>query len=201
MKKLVIIFSLSLFALFLPHKANAQLLGVKGGIYTTHLSDLLEHHDISQNLGFQAGLAYNVDISPSFVIQPEVLYVQQKGKIKDGEGHLSDETFKLHYIQVPVNFQLGINLVLIRPFFQVSPYLQYALGSDFSGSYKMEDIRRLNGGIGVGGGVDLWKFQLNIRYYWGFNKIGKNGTGEGTVYENLANSRGRSLEFSVAMFF
>jgi hypothetical protein len=51
------------------------------------------------------------------------------------------------------------------------PYINYALGkSSKVGSW--DDINRFGYGIGLGAGVDVWRFQFNARYNWDFSKVG-----------------------------
>ena len=135
-----------------------------------------------------------------FTIQPELLYVQKNAKIVDDSGREDAQKFDLHLIQLPVSLQFGINLMVVRPYFQVVPYINYALAGNFTGGYKWSDVNRFNGGIGVGGGVDLWKFQLNIRYNWDFKKIGGKDVSD-PLYERYKLSKGRALEISLGLFF
>jgi hypothetical protein len=89
------------------------------------------------------------------------------------------------YLELPVSFQWGPDLLLFRPFVDVSPYIGYALVYDASfqvlGNVGAQlimnnkggwgNINRFEYGVGVGGGIEVWKFQLVCRYNWNFGSL------------------------------
>ena len=197
-KKILSIALLFAVSILLPHRAYSQL-GVKAGIYTTNYSDL-EGFKLSDNTGFHAGITYKFNILPVFTIQPDILYVEKKAKIAQEDALDNSHSFNLQFIQVPVSLQYGINLMLVRPYFQVVPYINYAIAGDFPEGLRWNDSKRLNGGIGLGGGVDIWKFQIGIRYNWDISKVG-GAESTDPIYERYSLSKGRALEISAAFFF
>ncbi len=201
MKKHLLVVAIVLFLVSLiPQRAEAQF-GIKAGIYTTNLSEM-DNFKVKNNVGFQAGLAYKIKVIPNIVLQPELLYVQKNATCQEKGNASNSEKLNLHYLQVPVALQFGLNMVWIRPYFQVVPYLAYNLGDNISNkSFKVDDINKLNGGIGVGGGVDLWNMQLSIRYNWDFNKMGEENASDAPLYKQYKVSKGRALEISLALFF
>ena len=197
----IIIAALSVAVLLVcaPKKASAQF-GVKAGIYTSHFSDIKDFK-LKNNVGFQAGVLYKMHVTPNFVIQPELLYVAKESKLeaKDGEATY-DGRYGLKYIQVPFGIQYGPNLVVARPFFQVVPFINYAIGkSNKVGSW--DDINRFGYGIGIGAGVDVWRLQFNARYNWDFNKVGDGEKGVKVNGSEWQASKARGIEFSVAFTF
>ncbi len=186
--------------IFAPKSANAQF-GVKGGVYLSNFSEV-KSFNVKNNVGFQAGVAYKLKLWNA-AIQPELLYVSRSANLE-----VCDKTpigaeggkYSLSYLQLPVSLQYGVNLVVARPFVQVVPYLNYALGK--SADVKWNDINRLSGGIGLGAGVDVWKLQFNIRYNWDISKIGdgKEATSK-LSYKEWQASKAKGFEFSLALFF
>ncbi|MBO7562882.1 MAG: PorT family protein [Bacteroidales bacterium] len=192
-------FVLALMLVAAPKKAVAQF-GVKAGLYTSQFSDIKDFK-LKNNVGFQAGVLYKLHVTPSIVVQPELLYVAKETKLesKDGDG-VGNGRYGMQFMQVPVSLQYGPNLVVARPFFQVVPYINYALGkSDAVGSW--DDINRFGYGIGLGAGVDVWRFQFNARYNWDFSKVGDGEKGVKVNGSEWKASKARGIEFSVAFTF
>jgi hypothetical protein len=101
---------------------------------------------------------------------------------------VDDRNTSIGYIEIPVDLQWGIKLPLLRPYISLTPYASYAVNSDVS----MSDIKKWDAGVGIGAGVDVWKFQLSVKYFWGFGKI-----------SNLHNSppvQNRNLMLSFGIF-
>lgn len=100
--------------------------------------------------GFLAGVAVNFDLPIGFAIQPEVQYMQ---KVMD-MGYLG--TWNLGFVEPGIGLQYGLDLMLLRPFVAVTPFLSIPTDKDMS----------LNYGVGVGGGLDIWRFQIHAQYKW-----------------------------------
>ncbi len=179
-------------------KANAQF-GVKAGTYTTNFNKLKDYK-LEDNTGYNLGVLYKLQITPMFAVQPELMFVSKNACIKD-PNTAQREKFDTQYLQLPVSFQYGLNLMVIRPFFQFVPYLTYAIDKDFTIHDDWSGMNRLNGGIGVGGGLDVWKLQLSLRYNWDFVRSGKNRESADPLYRQYRLSKGRALECSIAYIF
>lgn len=192
--------ALALMFVAAPKKAQAQF-GVKAGIYTSQFSDIKDFK-LKNNVGIQAGVLYKLHVTPSFVVQPELLYVAKEGKLeaKETGDPRQDGRYGLRSLQLPVGLQYGPNLVVARPFVQVVPYLSYAIGKGgLAGDW--DDLNRLAYGIGLGAGVDVWKFQFNARYNWDFSKVGDGEKGLKVAGSEWKASKARGIEFSVAFTF
>ena len=191
--------AVALMLVAMPKKASAQF-GVKAGIYTSHFSDIKDFK-LKKNMGFQAGVLYKLHVTPNFAVQPEFLYVAKESKLeaKDGEDTY-DGRYGLKYLQVPVGIQYGPNLVVARPFVQVVPYINYAIGKDKKVG-DWDDINRFGYGIGLGAGVDVWRLQFNARYNWDFSKVGDGEKGVKFNGSEWRASKARGIEFSVAFTF
>ena len=170
--------------------------GVKGGI------DFISMSRVSNYTGFTAGVAFSFDMPlRGMTIQPELNYVS-KGTMyrgKNPEGGSENARFRTDYIEVPVNFQFGLDLILLRPYLMVSPYIGYAVYKE-PGIVSWDNTNRFEYGIGIGGGVDFWKFQLQVKYNWNIGQLARDTDSidaEGPV--RMGNYRG--LEVNLVFFF
>jgi hypothetical protein len=113
---------------------------------------------------------------------------------------LASNEVQMDYIMLPVNLQFGIDLVLLRPFVVVSPYIQYAIQSGARlESQPIDDINRFDYGLGLGVGLDLWKLQIMGKYNWGLGKLkSANNT---TWNEKYENAKLQGFQLSVAFLF
>jgi hypothetical protein len=188
--------------------ASAQL-GVKFGLNFNSIKDVkIQNADatVSSRTGVNFGILYRWKLPLGFAIQPELLYTSKGGNVelKSKESSSLDEVdFKMNYLQVPLNLQFGADLVLLRPYVQVSPYIGYAFskGSDLK-EFKWENFNRCAYGIGLGGGLDIWKFQISGRYCWDLGTIGDFDLDDvPDQLKNLKDSKNKGFELSIALIF
>lgn len=171
--------------------AQAQLLrfGVKGG---ATFSKFDWNHPIDNNTiaGYQAGIMARVKIPLiGIAVQPELLY-----------SRVGNDFGKLGYLQVPVNLQWGVDLKVVRPFFQAGPYWGYAIDKSGDGDgdgFKLDNINRSDWGIGVGAGIDIINhIHVAFKYDWGFTNLVKNDAGVWT-----GSVKNRAFNLSIGYFF
>jgi len=145
---------------------NAQFkFGLKGGVNFDNfaMKDASNDLKLENSTGWQAGALLQIKIPGLGVaLQPELLYSATKAKVNDASN-------SIHYFEVPVNGQLKLNLLLLRPYLQAGPYFGYALKVD--GKAFKDKINKFDWGIGLGGGVEIWKLQLDARYSWGLQNV------------------------------
>lgn len=217
MKKILVlclaVFSLSIF----PAKAQVDL-GVKGSFnYTSlELGNTNLNQLIDSKSGYNVGLALRIDLPLGFAIQPEVTYSKTGSKMEMDLPLIGKQTLDvdLGCLEVPVGLQWGIQLGPVRPFVQCVPYLNFTLSNAVKlNSQKMKVEKNsdfwsdINGGIGVGLGLDVWKFQLSCRYKWDLGNIMNfDGKSFGDVAsEALSTMKDESkmsgVELSLAFFF
>lgn len=182
--------------------------GVKGGINFISMSRFEVGYiseSVSSYTGFNAGVAFSFDLPVrGMTIQPELNYVS-KGAMFRGDENIR---FRTDYIELPVNIQAGLDLILLRPFIMVSPYIGYAV-YNAPGFVEWNNINRFEYGIGIGGGIDFWRIQLQVKYNWNIGSLVKNikePSGSGTVGSSdlLGSVRGgnfRGLEVNLVFFF
>lgn len=209
MKKLFLVLSLFLAAGVSQAFAQGGF-GIKVGSTFNKMNNIKIgdsfNYNYKQSTGYSIGVLYKMNLIGGFAIQPELQYTMRKGtaeyEMPSGlDGVPTTSTFSLSYIQLPVSFQYGLDLMLIRPFVQVVPYIGYALakGSNLNDA-SWSDINRFSYGIGIGGGLDVWKLQINGRYCWDIGKSVKDYTLH-NVAETVKNGRSEGFELSLAYIF
>ena len=112
------------------------------------------------------------------------------------------------YLELPVSIQWGPDLLLFRPFLDVTPYIGFGLNNkadayiegalpSMTNKNDWSDINRWEYGLGVGIGIEIWKFQVIGRYNWNFGSLYSRETApEEFSMENMmrqAFSRGNNL--------
>ena len=101
--------------------------------------------------------------------------------MKKGEictGVIGDTSFPDRgYVELPVQLQLRIPLPVVRPYLFGEPFIGYALNlyskslQDEVKDFGKANIQRMEYGLGLGGGVDIWKIQVSARYFWNFGSL------------------------------
>lgn len=203
MKKLVLL-SLALFICAFSLRAQSGF-GVKAGFNFNSMSDLeynnIKESAIEKKTGFHVGVLYKINLPLGLALQPELLYSQKGGSINPTPACNTadyDGDFKMHYLQLPVNIQWGLDLMLFRPFIMVSPYLSYLLSKDSGMSGLKWDTNKLGYGIGLGAGMDIWKFQVTGKYNW---DLGKASEFKWDGAETFKGGKNRGFELSLAFIF
>ena len=189
MKKFIAAAALFLMSLSFGGKLSAGDFGLLGGANFCSASVAgVRAESMTQ---WHAGLAYKLNLPLGFHVQPALLY-NVKG------SNLSDTDFTVGYLELMASVQWGIDLILFRPFVDISPYVGYAVNNtgSLSSLWKKEG-NPLECGAGIGGGLDIWRFQLVARYNWNFGTLFK----DADVYDRLKDTRFRGVTLSLAYFF
>ena len=206
MKKLLVVFA----ALLLTSAAVSAKggFGITAGFNTNAAK--LNDVSLDSRYGWNAGLTYLANLPLGFSVQPSLLYTQKRGAVAlTGLGVLDKLTSGNVYqsigsVTVPVSVQWGPDLIVARPFLDVTPYVGYALtnklkavAADQEGVTKGE--KGLDYGIGLGAGINVWKLQAVVRYNWHFGTMGNLENFVGM--ETLKNTVYGGLSVNVAYFF
>ena len=143
-----------------------------------------------------------------FALQPSLLYQMKNSAI---EGVFAGEEkfdYRMGYLELPVSLQWGPDLLLFRPYLDVTPFVGYGLHNRLSGSFlgedrsfrnKWEGISRLEYGLGLGAGVEIWKIQVTARYNWNFGSLfdaGGNAPGASEIWNTAKESVLEGKNFS-----
>ena len=152
--------------------------------------------------GWNAGVVYSFDFPAGFSVQPSVLYSQ-----KSAELGISGMTHTLGSVDIPVSVQWGPNLIVARPFLDVTPYVGYSLVNNIKGSLAdfkavLKGKKSLDYGVGVGAGLSVWKLQAVVRYNWSFGAMDSLDGFSGKQVENLkSDGVYGGVSVNVAYFF
>ncbi|HIR33132.1 MAG TPA: PorT family protein [Candidatus Coprenecus merdigallinarum] len=216
-RKIAAVLALAAFLVASPHKAAGQdaaesilKIGVKGGINFTSMSRFelgYISESVSSYTGFNAGVAFSIDMPvQGMTLQPELNYVSKGATHRGPDGKM---LLRADFIEVPVNLQVGLDLILLRPYVMVSPYIGYAVLKE-PARVPWSDFNRFQYGVGIGGGVDFWRLQLQVKYNWNIGQLLKDNAGDSMISgtgsqespvrpAHMGNYRG--LEVNLVFFF
>ena len=176
--KRLLAFVAALFML-IPLVSAQSGFGIKGGMNFNTMSDMKPTDggliNVKARTGYHFGVMYKAKLPLGFALQPELLYINKNSRMEFGEHNSKDylsQDARLHYFQLPVGVQWGIDLVLFRPYLQFTPYIGYAISK--GGIYnkvRWDDLNRFEYGFGLGAGIEVWKIQLSGRYSWDLGKV------------------------------
>ncbi len=137
--------------------------------------------------GLAVGGFVTVQVTHGFAIEPEALYVQKGAKIKDTGG---SGKVKVPYFEIPVLAKLRIpprGGSIVSPHAYVGPALGFKAGCHASftiGTTSISDscdaatidvkIKSTDLSLVFGGGVDIGRALLDVRYDLGLSKIDDN---------------------------
>lgn len=204
MKKILIIAA----ALALSTSAFAQFT-IIGGLTTTSgkVSEAIKTENFSQ---FHAGVGYRLDLPLGFALLPSLQY-NVRGTYIGGDRLIDaiDLKFKHSYIELPVQVQWGFSILpaVLKVFAVGEPYVSYALniqaktggGNTWESIKDWGDIKRFHYGVGLGGGVELFKhLQVSARYIWDFAGSEFNIS---TVPQQIKNNKASGVKVSAAIIF
>ena len=200
MKKL---FALLLGILIISTSSFSQTrFGVKGGLNFMNASNITTDVNSTwkSQTGYQLGIALQFKIPViGLAIQPELLYSTIRAENSDSP--LNTNTINIDYITLPVNFELGVDMLVFRPFIVASPFISYAIqNSTRLEDQPFDDINRFDYGIGLGAGFDLWKLQIMGKYNWGLGKL-QSADATWDQAETYNNAKLQGFQLSVAFLF
>ncbi len=144
--------------------------------------------------GFQAGALLRASFAGIY-IQPELLYTQFKNEYTEGNQSV-DITKKRIDIPVAIGkkFLAGIAHAQIGPTF--SYYFEDDISFNQISNAKQDDF---NVGMHIGAGVEISKFLFDLRYEFGFGKVGSEFVSNNSSYRTEYSPK--LLNLSVAYLF
>lgn len=219
MKKVKLFIASCVALVCISATANAQHFVVKAG-FTSSQQDIsslitetiqLKGANIKDYNSFQIGAGYQTAPFAGITIQPEFVYNQKGSKISD------NVSWKISYLQVPVNIQWGIDLIIARPFLQVTPFVGYCVSNTLHKTKGAVDVsspeiqkildditkmpEKLEYGLALGGGIELAsRLQLTVKYAWNFGKVASYKEYTSKV-GNIGTNKARSLEVTLGYMF
>jgi hypothetical protein len=189
MRKCVLAAALILMSLCFAENLSAGNFGVFGGanFYTYKPKDI----GVKTLTQWNAGLAYKCNLPLGFQLHPTLMY-----SVKDATDANESLDLSVGYLELMASLQWGIDLILFRPFLDVSPYVGYGLNRWSGDRTIWNAMDKLDYGIGLGGGLQIWCFQLAARYNWSFG--GLNGA---KLDKSVSNADFSGVTLSLTYFF
>lgn len=154
---------------------------------------------------FHAGVAYKFDFGPFFTLQPELVYQGKASYVEHGGSTLYSRG---NYLELGVGAQVGVDLLALRPFLLLEPFIGVDLGAlnKFNGNVSQtlnEAKNKFEGGFGVGGGIELVNhIQISVQWFMNFGKLydpNKLIGAEMNSLNSLKNYQG--VKISLGLFF
>lgn len=188
--------------------------GVMAGF--TSSSSNAKNVSVSSIGQYHVGLTAKFPIAFGFALQPSVLYQAKGTKLSDANIHNFRLNAKVGYVEVPVQLQWGPDLVAFKPYIFAEPFVGYGLHSKVketeteettkNTSFSKSGLARWEYGLGLGGGIEVWRFQITAKYYWNFGSLysesGEMNNVGHTVKQAFKDGRNfNGITFSLVYFF
>lgn len=187
MKKIIAVVAFLAMTLAGASEISAQKYGVMGGANFTSMRSI----EKSSATGYYVGGTAQFKLPLGFSLQPSLIYSAKVSEV--GDNALDTFRMNVGYLELPVSVQWGPDLLVFRPFLDVTPYVGYALNTnirsvadevDLGGLNEIKDealaevkkgfgemVNKLEYGLGIGAGVEVWRFQVICRYNWNFGPL------------------------------
>lgn len=171
MKRILTLVAVLAATLLSASRAHAQF-GIVGGLTSSKTSFESAVSDVKNISLYHAGVTYKFDLGAGFAIQPSVIY-QVKGANLGYLDTAAEGDFKLKtgFIELPVGFQWGPDLMVFRPYVFAEPFIGYRITSSDRGTSSFSDWaaqskNRLEYGFGLGGGIEIAShLQLSVQWF------------------------------------
>lgn len=175
MKRLVAALAFFALALVGASEISAQKYGIIGGATFTSMQNI----EKSAKTGFNIGATAQLRLPLGFSVQPSLIYNSKAAQVG---GDALAASMNVGYLELPVSVQWGPDLLLFRPFLEVTPFVGYAVNSTFKtgvlnqatiikNEWNSFNMNRFAYGLGLGGGIEVWRFQVICRYNWNFGPL------------------------------
>ena len=204
MKRIITLVAVAAASLLMAVRAHAQF-GIVGGI-TSSTTDMTTAEDVKSMSLYHAGLTYKINLGAGFAVQPSVLY-QVKGANLGELNTASSDDFKVKsgYVELPVGFQWGPDLMVFRPFVMAEPFIGYQVTSSDRGADSIEGWseqakNKFEYGYAVGGGLELaGNIQLSVQWFNNMGSMVKDDSSSSSFSDKVKNFKG--IKFSLAILF
>lgn len=176
MKKLL----LSLFTfIFISFNASAQDLpvfdfGVKAGVNTAWIGGLPDGiENDGSRFGFVGGVFTRINIPNSGIfIQPELVFSQSGGKIQSSLlGLVTEGEVNISALDIPILVGKRFDLAAVGLRVGAGPVFSPVLDVQDANGNEIPDASDFLIGLQVGAGVDISRFNIDLRFQTGFTDI------------------------------
>jgi hypothetical protein len=205
MKRLFAVALVCAASFLVGSKLHAQNLGAIAGATFSNLKNV----NTESSTGFNVGATALFKLPLGFSVQTSLIYNAKSAGL--GKQLLSG-SLDVSYLELPVSLQWGPDILVFRPCLDVTPFVGYALAgnlsvenilTDTTHDWDLSKIQRLAYGIGVGGGLEVWRFQLLCRYNWNFGQLfeSQDKIEMPDVQESFKNRNFGGVTLTLAYFF
>lgn len=190
MKKLLAIIVIALASVTAAHAQFGIIAGYNSS--STKIKDAAAEFKTASL--WHAGVAYKFNIG-ALALQPSLTY-SMKGTTVD------QLQYKTGYVEASLGVQLGLDLLVARPFLVAEPFIGYQV---YGNEQAIKDVtNKLEYGFGVGIGVDVIKhLQLRVEWYKNLGYLaGANATDAGNAaLDVLKKSNYQGIKITAGFFF
>ncbi|HEV7330778.1 MAG TPA: porin family protein [Flavisolibacter sp.] len=158
-------------------QAQTTGFGLKGGLNLATWSNNGSSVNYQNRVGFNAGLFANVNVSPNFAVQPEVVYSSQGTKYNIGD---QEHNLQMNYINIPVMLQAKVGGGLYA---QAGPQVGFLMNVEDkvqdieTGFFSKEDFKSTDVSLGFGIGYSgVSPIGVDARYNLGLSNINEAGS-------------------------
>ncbi len=172
---------------------SAQVsLGIKGGVNMSNLVYDDEVDDKNPKIGFNIGLAADVDFAPNVALQTG-LFFNTKGFKSVNDAIEAEYTENLMYLQLPLHLAYKVDVTPgTRVVFHAGPYAAYGVGGsrkakvgNLSGTWDVDKIfgdaagqyKPFDAGLGLGVGAEMGVFLIDLGWDMGLVNISNRDNG------------------------
>jgi len=175
--------------------AQAQTFGLRGGMNLSNMlmkyEDEVWSEDFKMNPGYHVGLAVDVPIDKWLSFESGLLLSTKGYKYsEEGDGYKAEEKLNLLYLNIPLTPKATINTGKVKLYAIAGPYLSIGLSGKSKSTYtyngntetnsekidwgtdgENDDLKRLDFGLSMGGGVLINALQIGVTYDLGISNI------------------------------
>ena len=190
MKKLLTVIVVALASVTLAHAQFGIVAGYNSS--STKIKDATNDFKTASN--WHAGIAYQIDFG-SLAIQPSLTYTMKGTNIDNVQ-------YKTGYAEASVGVQVGIDLLVARPFVVAEPFLGYQVTGNEA---AVKDVtNKLEYGFGIGIGADVLEhLQLRVEWYKNLGSLaGTSAEAAGnSALDALKKSNYQGIKITAGFFF
>lgn len=185
MKKMRLTAVIAMLAIVTAVSAQVSL-GIKGGVNMSNLVYDDEVDDKNPKIGFNIGLAADVDFTPNMALQTG-LFLSTKGFKTVNDAIDVEYTENLMYLQLPLHLAYKVDVTPgSRIVFHAGPYAAYGVGGSrkanvgsLSGEWDVDKIfgdangqyKPFDAGLGLGVGAEMGAFLIDLGWDMGMVNI------------------------------
>jgi hypothetical protein len=191
MKKMRLTAVIAMLAIVTAVSAQVSL-GIKGGVNMSNFVYDDEVDDKNPKIGFNIGLAADVDFAPTMALQTG-LFLSTKGFKTVNDAIDAEYTENLMYLQLPLHLAYKVDVTPgSRIVFHAGPYAAYGVGGsrdakvgNLSGEWDVDKIfgdadgqyKPFDAGLGLGVGAEMGAFLIDLGWDMGMVNISNRDNG------------------------